>query len=142
MRLRTNPELINLLNTKPDVFAYGEVQTPSSHDLKIDEYICFLLKSTIASPSSHRRGIAIFILEKYRFVFTKVYASKTFDIVWMRFKTAKENLHFCFFLPLVPITPSSFVCNFMIFLLLNSKNLLLRAKCILLEIPMRDLVLH
>ena len=33
MRMQTNPELRKLLQTNPDIFAYGEAETPSSQNL-------------------------------------------------------------------------------------------------------------
>ena len=47
MRLRTNPQLRKLLSTKPDVFIYGEAETPSSHNLNMNDYDCFLHKSKL-----------------------------------------------------------------------------------------------
>ena len=96
-RLSSNPELKKFLTTKPDVFVYGEAETHSPLDLNIDGYICYLHGSKINTPGNFRRGLAIFYLDKYRFLFTKVYACKTYDIVWMRMKTSSEILHFCFF---------------------------------------------
>ena len=97
-RLRTNPELHKLLAKSPDVFVYGEAQTPSSENLSISGYICYLHKSKLSSPNNHRRGLSIFYRKKFRFLFTKVYASRQYDIVWMRLVTAIENIHLCFFL--------------------------------------------
>ena len=72
MRLKTNPELLKLLRKKPDVFVYGEAETPSRHNLRIDGYVCYLHKSKLETSNSHRRGLAIFYRVKYRFLFTEV----------------------------------------------------------------------
>ena len=96
-RLRTNPGLRNLIQKKPDFFIYAEALISSYHELGIDGYLCYLHKSKVESPNNYRRGLAIFYLKKYRFLFTKVYACRTYDIVWMRLTTISEPLHFCFF---------------------------------------------
>ena len=79
------------------MFTYGEAETPSPKNLDIENYICYLHSSKIDSTANFRRGLAIFYLEKYRYSFTKVYACRKYDIVWMRLKTACEIIHFCFF---------------------------------------------
>ena len=96
-RLKTNPMLLKLFKSKPDIFTYAEALTPSPHNLKIPGYLCYLHKSNICSKNNYRRGLAIFYLEKYRFLFTKVYACRTYDIVWMQLRTTSESLYFCFF---------------------------------------------
>ena len=97
MRLATNPVLKKILDTKPDVFVYGEAETPSPHKLLIRGFMCYLHKSKLEVESNYRRGLAIFYRTKYRFLFTKVYASREYDIVWMRLKTTSDTLFFCFF---------------------------------------------
>ena len=97
MRLNTNPLLIKLLATKPDVFVYGEAEAPSPLNLSINGYICYLHKSKIELKNNFRRGLAIFYHTKHRFHLTKEYSSNKYDIVWMRLKTARENKYFCFF---------------------------------------------
>ena len=81
MRLKTNPELRNLLKTKPDMFVYGEAETPSPCNLQIDGYCCYLQKSKIEEEGNFRRGLAIFYLTKYRFLISPVYTSNKYDIV-------------------------------------------------------------
>ena len=39
----------------------------------------------------------IFYWEKYHNIISKVYSSKTFDIVWIRLVTKRTPLFFCFF---------------------------------------------
>ena len=62
MRLRSNPELRNLLATKPDIFVYGKAETPSLHNLSIGSYICYLHKSKLNVSGNFCRGIVIFYL--------------------------------------------------------------------------------
>ena len=96
-RLKTNPELRKLLNSKPDIFIYGESETPSPLNLSIKGYICYLHRSKINLSGNYRRGLAIFYLQRYRFLLTRVYFSKCYDIVWMRLSTMFEPFFFCFF---------------------------------------------
>ena len=79
MRLKTNPELEKLLLKNPDVFVYGEAETPSPFNLSIDGYVCYLHKSKLEVSGNFRRGLAIFYRTKYRFLFTVVYSSKKYD---------------------------------------------------------------
>ena len=102
-RLKTNPELRKLLKKKPDLFVYGESETPSSVGLSINGYACYLHKSKLNTIDNYRRGLAIFYLNKYKHLLTRVYSSKTYDIVWMRLNIARKPLFFCFFIPLAPI---------------------------------------
>ena len=101
-RLRSNPELRNFLKNKPDLFVYGESETPSPVGLSVNGYACYLHKSKLNIVGNHRRGLAIFYLNKYKFLLTKVYTSKTFDIVWLRLNIARKHLFFCFFIHPVP----------------------------------------
>ena len=96
-RLHNNPELRKLLNSKPDIFVYGESETPSPIELSIKGYVLYLYKSKLNITGNYRRGLAIFYRSKHRFHITKVYSSKKYDIVWMRFDTPQEPLFFCFF---------------------------------------------
>ena len=96
-RLKTNPELRALIASNPDIFIYGESVTPSPVNLSIKGYVCYLHKSKINLSENYRRGLAIFYLHKYRFLLTRVYFSKSYDIVWMRLSTLFEPLFFCFF---------------------------------------------
>ena len=96
-RLRTNPELHKLLAKCTDIFIYGEAQTHSPENLSVDGYICYLHKAKLNSPNNYRRGLTIFYRTKYRFLLTKVYASRQYDIVWVRLVAAAEHIHFCFF---------------------------------------------
>ena len=96
-RLCSNPELRKFLSKKPDIFVYGEAETSSPLDLNIDGYVCHLHESRLNLAGNLRRGLAIFYLKKYQYRFTKIYASRNYDIIWMRLKTSGEILHFCFF---------------------------------------------
>ena len=44
-----------------------------------------------------RRGIAVFILEKYSQNITKVSSSPNFDIIWLRMATKYTPIYLCFF---------------------------------------------
>ena len=67
-RISKNPELLNFLASKPDIFAYGESETPSPHGLSINGYACHLHKSKLGISGNFRRGMAIFHLNKYHFL--------------------------------------------------------------------------
>ena len=101
-RLKSNPELRNFLKIEPDIFAYGESETPSPLGLGVNGYACYVHKSKLNVIGNYRRGIVIFYLMKYQFLLTKVYSSKTYDIVWMRLNISHEPLLFCFFIHLGP----------------------------------------
>lgn len=97
MRLKTNPELRKLLKTKPDMFVYGEAETPSTQNLYIDGYCCYLHKSKLEIDGNLRRGLALFYRTKYRFLISIEYTSQKYDIVWIKLKTTGETVYFCFF---------------------------------------------
>ena len=88
---------MKFLAIKPDIFAYGESETTSSHGLSINGYACYLHKSKLSTNGNFRRGMAIFYLTKYRFHLVKVCSSKNYDIIWFRLNTRYEPLFFCFF---------------------------------------------
>ena len=92
LRLKTNPELRKFLALKPDIFVYGESCTPSPQGLNINGYASYLHKAKLNVAGNHRRGLAIFYLHKYRFLLTKVYSSKSYDIVWIRLNFPKRPL--------------------------------------------------
>ena len=97
LRISSNPQLRKFLEKKPDIFAYGESETSSSHGLSINGYACYLHKSKLSVSDNFRRGMAIFYLTKYRYLLVKVYSSKIYDIIWFRLNTLYEPLFFCFF---------------------------------------------
>ena len=82
---------------KPDIFVYGESCTSSSLGLSINGYTSYLHKAKLNVDGNYRRGLAIFYLKKYRFLLTKVYSSKIYDIVWIRLSDPVKPLFFCFF---------------------------------------------
>ena len=95
-RLKTNPELRNFLNSKPDLFAYGESETPSPLGLSVNGYACYVHKSKLTVIDNYRRGLAIFYLKKYQFLLTKVYSSKTYDLFGCA-QISLMNLYFAVF---------------------------------------------
>ena len=98
LRLSINPELRKFLELKPDIFVYGETLTPSSIGLSINGCANYIHKSKLNLAGNYRRGLAICYLEKYRFLLTKVYSSKTYDIVWVGLNFPGTPLFFYFFL--------------------------------------------
>ena len=96
-RISTNPVLLNLIKEKPDIFAYGESQTASPLDLKLDGYLYYLHPSKPLSTDKLRRGIAIFFKEEYKFRLSKCYSCRNYDIVWMGLQTSSETVYFCIF---------------------------------------------
>ena len=96
--MKSSPELEKFLESKPDVFFdYGESETPSPLNLSIQGYVCYLHRSELNISGNYRRGLAIFYRSSSRFLSTKLYASRKYDIVWMRLNTLLEPLFFCFF---------------------------------------------
>ena len=88
-------KLIN--NNKPDIFVYGEAQITTSQDIKLDGYTYFIHRSKSTIVDNFRRGLAVFFLEKHKYKLTKVYASKNYDIIWLRMENSDEPVYFCFF---------------------------------------------
>ena len=90
-----NPVLLQFLETKPDIFVYGEALIyKRAKELKIVGYETIVHK---AQNEGVRRGIVVFYREKYSSVITKARSSKKFDIVWLRMKTEQEERILCFF---------------------------------------------
>ena len=94
-RIGANPVLQTLLGTKPDIFVYGEAlvykvaQTPA-----IPGYNVILHK---AKMNSHRRGLAVYFRKELSQVLSKDNSSKTYDIIWIRWKTCEKERILCFF---------------------------------------------
>ena len=94
-RLKVNPVLQQLLETKPDMFVYGEALIyKSANELKLDGYEMIV---HIAHNHGVRRGMVVFYRKKYSSIITKGRSSKKFDIVWLRMKTKQEERIFGFF---------------------------------------------
>ena len=96
-RVSVNPGLSSLLKSKPDIFVYGESATPNARGLFLNGYRFLLHRSYLNNKDNYRRGMIIFYREKYHNIISKVYSSKTFDIVWIRLVTNENPLFFCFF---------------------------------------------
>lgn len=94
-RLKVNPVLQQFLETKPDIFVYGEALIyKSANELKLDGYEMIVHK---AHNHGVRRGMVVFYRKKYACIITKGRSSKKFDIVWLRMKTKQEERIFGFF---------------------------------------------
>ena len=53
-RLKNNPELRKFLKIKPELFAYGESETPSPLDLSVNGYACYVHKSKLTAIGNYR----------------------------------------------------------------------------------------
>ena len=94
-RLKVNPVLQQFLETKPDIFVYGEALIyKSGNELKLDGYEMIVHK---AHNHGVRRGMVVFYRKKYACIITKGRSSKKFDTVWLRMKTKQEERIFGFF---------------------------------------------
>ena len=94
-RMEVNPELKTYLETKPDIFVYGEslVYKPT-RKVNIQGYKVII---HTAKRNELRRGLAIFYKEKHSHVITKDKGSKKFDILWIRMKIQSEDIIMGFF---------------------------------------------
>ena len=128
-RLRVNPVLKSLLSKeKVDIFCYGEALISSYNGKLLNGFECYLHRAHLHQKGNYRRGLAIFFQEKYKFLFSKVYACRKFDIAWMKLVTSTENLFFVSFKPLVITTNPQFDNYFMIFSAELITNLLPRER--------------
>ena len=94
-RTKANPELQKFLATKPDIFAYGEaLVTKITKEIKINGYKAIVHK---AQKEGKRRGIVVYYNSKHTHSISKEASSKTYDIVWIRMTTRKEERIFGFF---------------------------------------------
>ena len=96
-RITTNYYLSKYLKTQCDIFAYGEALASKQRGLSLPWYYTILHPSRVSLGHFTRRGIAIFLLEKYLQKITKVYASEKFDIIWLRLPTNPAPTYVCFF---------------------------------------------
>ena len=80
-RVKVNPVLMQFLDKKPDIFAYGEAQIYKyTNEINIRGYRTIV---HTAQTKGKRRGIVIYYRKKYENVITKTYSSKKFDIIWL-----------------------------------------------------------
>ena len=97
-RITSNPVLLNLINNyKPDIFVYGEAQIITPHEINLNGSTCFIHSSKPLTVDNFRRGLVVFFLEKHKYKLTKVYASKIYDIIWVRMENPNKAVYFCFF---------------------------------------------
>ena len=92
-RLKVNPGLKQFLNTKPDIFAYGESLITSSQGLSLEGYNYFLHRSYYRDNNKCRRGMVVFFKKKHTYRISKVFSSKLFDIIWFRLVTNTEVIY-------------------------------------------------
>ena len=97
-RLCVNPELKQLLATKPDIFVYAESlifsKPRSTQKQFLQDYDCYHLT---AVKNTCRRGISVFYLKQHRFVLSKDLVSNQYDIVWVKLQNTEQKMVFCFF---------------------------------------------
>ena len=72
-RIRTNPELNNLINRGPDIFAYAEALIYKQTKSPLPHYD--LIVHT-AKKNTLRRGLAIFCSQNYRYNMRKAHESR------------------------------------------------------------------
>ena len=95
-RIRTNPQLSDLISSLPDMFVFVETmlyKTSKTSSL-LPNYDVI---THLAKRKSHRRGISVFYSSKIRYRLTTDFASKKFDIIWLRLKLRHKDQIFCFF---------------------------------------------
>ena len=77
------------------MFVYGEaLVTRITNEMKIPGYNMILHKAQL---KSNRRGLLVYYKQKHAYTMTKDESSKTFDILWLRWKTNDEESIFGFF---------------------------------------------
>ena len=78
-RLKVNPGLKQFLNSKHDIFTYGESLSTSSQGLSLEGYNYFLHRSYHRDNNKCRRGLVVFFKDKHTYSISKVFSSKLFD---------------------------------------------------------------
>ena len=96
-RISVNPNLSLLFESKPDIFAYGEAQASNTRGLFLSGYRFLFHRSYLKDRLKNRRGLVVFYRKKYHNYISKVYASRNFDIIWIRLVTGSVPVYFCFF---------------------------------------------
>ena len=92
--MRANPEILNLLQVPSDIFIYAESCLKKPPPSPLPGYDLMLHPAKI---NSHRRGLVVLFLRKYRYSLSKDYASSKFDILWIRLKNKIGEIIFCTF---------------------------------------------
>ena len=94
-RIKVNPGLKQLLENKPDIFAYGEaLMYEATKELEIQGYRAIVHKS---EKKTKRRGIVVHYRKKLENVISKEQSSNRFDIIWLRLKSPEEECLIAFF---------------------------------------------
>ena len=88
-RITVNPELKQFLDTKPDIFVYGEAQVVRiTKEMSLEGYNTIIHKAGKKGP---RRGMVIFYKKSLAQVITKLSSSKKYDILWLRMNSSQEE---------------------------------------------------
>ena len=93
-RMRANREFLNLLQVPSDIFIYAESCLKKPPPSPLPGYDLMLHPAKI---NSHRRGLVVLFLGKYRCSLSKDYASSKFEILWIRLKNKIGEIIFCTF---------------------------------------------
>ena len=96
-RLEVNPGIRKFMKTKPDIWTYSESGITKPQSLSLDGYNFFLHRSYLRDKEKCRRGMVLFYRRQYTHRIAKVFASKFFDIVWIRLATKSGLIYICFF---------------------------------------------
>ena len=94
-RMTVNLVLKQYLETKADIFVYGEALIYRSiKEINLNGYIAITHK---AQKEGVRRGIVVFYKKRFASIVTKERSSKKFDILWIRMKSSQDERVFAFF---------------------------------------------
>ena len=95
-RLSVNPELKEIFSAKPNMFVYVQSLVFRVVEKKLPGYSAL---HHFAKPNSCRRGITVYLQEKFQFCISKDSACDSFDILWIRLQSSSEAFIFCFSMP-------------------------------------------
>ena len=94
-RIASNPALHSLIAIQPEIFVYGEaLEYKHTNPLKIPGYNLIL---HTAKKETNRRGLAVYFKKELRSVISNDSSSAAYDILWIRWKSTKQEKIFCFF---------------------------------------------
>ena len=96
-RLEVNPGVRKFIKSKPDIWTYSESGITKPQSLSLDGYKYFLHRSYLRDKQKCRRGMNLFYKQKHTQRIAKVFASKLFDIVWLRLATKSGLIYIRFF---------------------------------------------
>ena len=96
-RLDVNPGLRKFIISKPDIWTYSESGITKPQNLSLDGYKYFSHRAFLRDKQKCRRGLVLFYRQQHTQRIAKVFASKLFDIVWLRLATKSGFIYICFF---------------------------------------------